>query len=160
VLARESRADHDAVERALAEADAADLGPRRLDELSQGQFQRVLVARALAQEAPLFLFDEPTAALDPEHQVRLFLLIERLVAAGRAALIATHELHLASRFARRCLVLHEGKKVAEGAPEEVFRPAVLAPVFGPHLHYGRAGAERGDGARPLVVPWPAVSPPN
>jgi len=65
VLARETRADREAVERALAEADALDLGERRLDELSLGQFQRVRVARALAQEAPLFLFDEPSAALDP-----------------------------------------------------------------------------------------------
>ena len=149
LLARETRGDREAVERALAEADALDLASRRLDELSLGQFQRVRVARALAQEAPLFLFDEPTAALDPEHQVRLFLLIERLVAAGRAALVVTHELALASRFAQRCLVLCEGSVAAEGTPADVFRPEVLTAVFGSHLHYGRAGA-----GRPLVVPWP------
>ena len=150
LLARETRPDREAVERALAEADALDLAPRRLDELSLGQFQRVRVARALAQEAPLFLFDEPTAALDPEHQVRLFLLIERLVAAGRAALVVTHELALASRFAQRCLVLCEGRVAAEGTPAAVFRPAVLEAVFGAHLYYGEVGT-----GRPLVVPWPA-----
>jgi iron complex transport system ATP-binding protein len=150
ILARETRADREAVERALAEADALDLAARRLDELSLGQLQRIRVARALAQEAPLFLFDEPTAALDPEHQVRLFLLIERLVAGGRTALVATHELALASRFAQRCVVLCEGRVSAEGAPAAVFRPAVLQGVFGAHLHYGAAG-----GGRPLVVPWPA-----
>jgi iron complex transport system ATP-binding protein len=150
ILARETRADREAVERALTEADALDLASRRLDELSLGQFQRVRVARALAQEAPLFLFDEPTAALDPEHQVRLFLLIERLVAAGRTALVVTHELSLASRFAQRCLVLSEGRVAAEGAPAAVFRPEVLTSVFGAHLHYGLAGA-----GRPFVVPWPA-----
>jgi len=150
ILARETRADREAVERALTEADALELAARRLDELSLGQFQRVRVARALAQEAPLLLLDEPTAALDPEHQVRLFLLIERLVAGGRAALVVTHELPLASRFAQRCLVLCEGRVAAEGPPAEVFRPEVLGRVFGAHLHYGRAA-----GNRPLVVPWPA-----
>jgi iron complex transport system ATP-binding protein len=150
ILARETGADRAAVERALGEADALELAGRRLEELSLGQLQRVRVARALAQEAPLFLFDEPTAALDPEHQVRLFLLIERLVAAGRAALVVTHELALASRFAQRCLVLHEGRVAAEGAPEAIFRPEVLEGVFGAHLHYGA-----GSGGRPLVVPWPA-----
>ena len=154
VLARESRADRAVVARALAEADAGELGARRLDELSLGQFQRVLVARALAQEAPLLLFDEPTAALDPEHQVRTFLLLERLVAAGKSALIVTHELNLASRFAQRCLVLQQGRLAAEGPPAEVLRPAILGPVFGPHLHYGRVGPE-GAGGRPLIVPWPA-----
>ena len=162
ILARETSADRAAVERALAEADALELAARRLDELSLGQLQRVRVARALAQEAPLLLFDEPTAALDPEHQVRMFLLLERLVAAGRAALVVTHELNLASRFAERCLVLHAGRVAAEGAPAAVFRPATLAPVFGAHLYYGRVpdpGA--GDsGARPLVVPWPAEDAPR
>ncbi len=150
LLAEEPGADRAAVARALAEADAEELAARRLDELSLGQFQRVLVARALAQEAPLLLLDEPTAALDPEHQVRIFLLLERLVAAGRSALVVTHELNLASRFAQRCLVLCAGRLVAEGPPLEVLRPAVLTPVFGAQLHYGR-----GPRGRALVVPWPA-----
>jgi iron complex transport system ATP-binding protein len=160
VLARESAADRAAVARAREGADASDLAARRLDELSLGQFQRVLLARALAQEAPLLLLDEPTAALDPEHQVRSFLLIERLVASGRAALVVTHELSLASRFAGRCVVLRAGRVAAAGAPAAVFRPEVLEPVFGPHLHYASVPAAPGE-ARPLVVPWPAgsYSPP-
>jgi iron complex transport system ATP-binding protein len=153
VLARTSPADRAALERALAEADIEALAARRLDELSHGQVQRVRVARALAQEAPLFLLDEPSAGLDPEHQVQVFLLIERAVRAGRTALVVTHELNLASRFATRCVVLADGRVTAAGAPCEVFRPEVLAGIFGPHLHYGEAvGA---GGARPLVVPWPA-----
>jgi iron complex transport system ATP-binding protein len=154
ILARETRADREAVECALAEADALALASHRLDELSLGQLQRVRVARALAQEAPLLLLDEPTAALDPEHQVRLFLLLEALVAAGRSALVVTHELGLAGRFARRCVVLQEGRVAAEGAPAAVFRPETLSPVFGAHLHYGRVPGA--DGERPLVVPWPAT----
>lgn len=157
LLAHATRADHAAVDAALAEADVSALAERRLEELSVGQYQRVRVARALAQEAPLFFFDEPTAALDPEHQVRLFLLIERLAGSGRAALVVTHELNLASRFATRVTVLREGRVAAEGPPARVFRPEVLAPVFGSHLHYGAAGGA-GDDARPLVVPWPMEAP--
>jgi iron complex transport system ATP-binding protein len=150
-LGARSKADNAAVERALGEADAAEFAARALGELSLGQFQRVLVARALAQEAPYLLLDEPTAALDPDHQVRLLLLIERLVAAGRAALVVTHELALASRFASRVLVLASGCVVAAGPPSEVFQREVLVPVFGPHLLVAPAP----DGsARMLVVPWP------
>jgi iron complex transport system ATP-binding protein len=143
--------DHAAVRAALAEADAADLAGRRLDELSLGQCQRVLIARALAQEAPILLFDEPTAALDPEHQVRTFALIEELVGRGRSALVATHELNLASRFARRIVVLREGRVCATGTAEEVLRREVLEPVYGRDLFFGKGPGGTG---RPLVVPWP------
>jgi iron complex transport system ATP-binding protein len=152
VLGGTTEEDRAAVARALAEADVEALAGRRLDELSHGQYQRVRVARALAQEAPLFLLDEPSAGLDPEHQVQLFLLIERAVRAGRAALVVTHELNLASRFATRCVVLAAGRVAAQGTPAHVFRPEVLASVFGAHLHYG--SVEELGGARPLVVPWP------
>jgi len=154
-LAPVRSADRAAMTRALREADVEDLAGRHLDELSHGQYQRVRMARALAQEAPLFLLDEPSAGLDPEHQVQLFLLIERAVAAGRTALVVTHELNLASRFAARCVVLERGRVAAQGTPAEVFRPAVLGAVFGPHLHYGTAAADGPDAERPLVVPWPA-----
>ncbi len=155
--------DREAVRRALREADAEEWEHRRLGELSGGQCQRVLVARALAQEARLLLFDEPTAALDPEHQVLLFELFARLVhertaesseAGGRGALIATHELALAGRFADRILLLDGGRVVASGAPRDVLREDVLKPVYGPHLHYGSGPAEEGTEARPLIVPWP------
>ena len=152
IYATETPADRTAVESALEAADAAELGKRKLDQLSSGQFQRVLVARALAQEARILLCDEPTAALDPEHQVRIFLLLEGLARAGRTVLVATHELNLASRFAARCLLLDAGRLAASGTPEDVLRPEVLGPVFGRHLLYARA--QRGP-ARPLVVPWPA-----
>jgi iron complex transport system ATP-binding protein len=146
--------DRDAVRRALSEADAADLGDRLLTELSGGQRQRVLVARALAQEADLLLFDEPTASLDPDHQVRTFALIAELLArpaggsAGRAAVVATHELSLASRFATHAVLMDAGTVRAAGAPAEILTRAVLEPVYGPHLWFGAAGP-----GRPVVVPW-------
>ena len=152
LLGRSARADRESVERALAEADASALAERKLDELSLGQRQRVLLARALAQEAPILLLDEPTAALDPEHQVHVFGLLERLVQRGRAALVATHELNLASRYASRCVLLQEGRVAAGGAPESVLAREVLTPVFGRHLFFSHSG---GTAPRPLVVPWPA-----
>jgi iron complex transport system ATP-binding protein len=146
--------DRAAVERALAAADGSELADRRLDELSSGQFQRVLVARALAQEARLLLCDEPTTNLDPEHQVRVFLLLERLVRAGHGVLVATHDFNLASRFAQRVLILEEGHLRAVGPTAEMLTREQLEPVFGRNLHYGRSAS----GAHPLVVPWPAEEP--
>ena len=150
--------DREVVRGSLAEADAADLGARLLSELSGGQRQRVLVARALAQEADLLLFDEPTASLDPEHQVRVFELIRELSARGRSAVVATHELNLASQFATRVALLAGGRIVASGSAGEVLRREVLEPVYGENLLYGDAPAADGEGPRPLVVPW--LHPPR
>ena len=147
--------DREAVRRALSETDAEHWSGRHLGELSGGQCQRVLMARALAQEAELLLFDEPTAALDPEHQVQIFALFRRLVRDGRAALVATHELHLAGRYADRIVLLDGGRVACVGAPDEVLRPERLAPVYGDQLHYGRGPGPAPGDSRPLVVPWPA-----
>lgn len=140
--------DRAAVDRALSESDVSDLGHRLVSQLSGGQRQRVLVARALAQEADLLILDEPTASLDPEHQVGVFSLLHGLVERGRAALIATHELSLVSQFAGRAILMQSGRIVAEGAPAEVLTSDVLAPVYGQDLWYGQAS-----GGRPVVVPW-------
>ncbi len=157
LFARGAARERALVDAALARADAADCAGRALHELSGGQLQRVLVARALAQEAAVLLFDEPTASLDPEHQVGLWQTVRRLVGEGRAALVATHELNLASRFATRIVLLAAGLVAAQGTPEEVLRPAVLEPVFGPHLLFAREPEPPG---RPLVVPWPRGGPPR
>jgi len=146
--------DRAAIRRALEEVDALDWIDRSLSELSGGEHQRVLIARALAQEAGILLFDEPTASLDPEHQVMVFDLIRRLVGDGRASLVATHELSLASRYADRILLFDGGRIRAQGTPGEVLRPEVLEPAFGAHLVFAPSGDASG---RPLVVPWPQES---
>jgi iron complex transport system ATP-binding protein len=143
-------ADLAAVQAALADADVADLAARRLTELSGGQRQRVLVARALASHARRLLVDEPTAALDLEHQLRVFALLARLAQRGRAVLVVTHDVNLASQFAGRVALLDRGRIVACGTPDAVLRRQVLEPVYGRHLHYGRLP---GPGARPFVLPW-------
>ena len=143
--------DVEVVRRALEDCDAGDLGTRLVTELSGGQRQRVLIARALAQEAGALLVDEPTSSLDPEHQLRVFALLERLVRSGRGALVVTHDLNLASQFADRIVLLDGGRVVAGGAVEQVLRREVLEPVYGRHLYYGRFEGALG-GARPFVLP--------
>lgn len=151
------RSDLEAVERALQASDAADLGARGLDELSGGQRQRVMIARALAQEARVLLVDEPTNSLDPEHQVRVFELLARLVAGDRGAVVVTHDLNLASQFADRVVLMDGGRTVADGPVDAVLRREVLEPVYGRHLHYGRISGADGL-ERPFVLPWLDSSP--
>jgi iron complex transport system ATP-binding protein len=143
--------DKRAVEHALEVCDAADLGERGMTELSGGQRQRVLVARALAQEASVLLVDEPTNALDPEHQIRVFDVLAALRSSERAVLVVTHDLNLASQYATRLVLLDAGRVVAEGAPPDVLAPDVLAPVYGSHLFYGTWPAESGRRG-PFVLP--------
>jgi len=144
--------DRNAVRLALEAADVAELGGRLMSDLSGGQRQRVLVARALAQEAGVFLVDEPTSSLDPEHQIQVFTLIARTVAADRAAVVVTHDLNLASQFATRVALLEAGRVVAEGRPAEVLVREVLEPVYGPNLHYSTFTGADGE-ERPCVVPF-------
>ena len=147
-----SAVDRRAVVLALQAADVADLDRRLMTELSGGQRQRVLVARALAQEARVLLVDEPTASLDPEHQIHVFGLISRTVAQGRAAVVVTHDLNLASQFATRLALVDQGRLVAEGPVAEVLCREVLEPVYGTDLHFGTM--RQADGTqRPFVLPW-------
>ncbi|MBK7877316.1 MAG: ABC transporter ATP-binding protein [Planctomycetes bacterium] len=148
-----SARDHAVVQAALERCDAAELAERGLHQLSGGQRQRALVARALAQEAEVLLVDEPTTALDPEHQIDICELFAELARSGRAIGVVTHDLVLASQYATRCVVLDRGRVVRDGRPEDVLVPSVLAPVYGADLHYGTLAPRAGeDGPRPLVLP--------
>ena len=118
----------------------------------------MLIARALAQGAPVWLVDEPTTSLDPEHQVRVFRLISELASDDRAALVVTHDLNLASQFATRIVLLSAGRVVAVGSAGEVLRREVLEPVYGPHLAYGRLPGGPGCADRPFVLPWLSPTP--
>ncbi len=139
--------DWRAVEQALEVCDVAELRERSLAAISGGQRQRVLIARAAAQSAPIVVVDEPTASLDPAHQVSVFRLLADLSRAGRAVVVATHELGLASRVSTSMLVLLAGRVRARGAPLDVLTPAILREVYGPDLH-----VEVRDGGV-IVAPW-------
>ncbi|PYO99275.1 MAG: hypothetical protein DMD60_02060 [Gemmatimonadetes bacterium] len=122
--------DRAAVDRALVACDAVDLRDRWLWTLSGGEYQRVRVARALAQEPKLLVLDEPTASLDLRHEMELFELVRALVDGhGLAALLITHHVNLAARFADQVLILAEGRAVARGAPGDVLTRETAAAVF-------------------------------
>ncbi|AEE45586.1 putative F420-0 ABC transporter ATP-binding protein [Cellulomonas fimi] len=117
----------DAVDRALAAADATHLADRAWATLSGGERQRVHVARALAQEPELLLLDEPTNHLDVSAQLQLLAFVRDL---GTTTVAALHDLNLAAAFCEHVLVLSQGRLAAAGHPREVLRPALLREVYG------------------------------
>jgi iron complex transport system ATP-binding protein len=124
-------ADREAVARAMRRADVAGLEDRWAGTLSGGEWQRVRIARALAQEPRALVLDEPTASLDVRHEMELFELVAGLVSGeGLAALVISHHLNVAARFADRLVLLAAGRVVASGTPAEVLEPARLEAVFG------------------------------
>lgn len=123
--------DREVVDQALLAADVAHLRERPVTELSGGEFQRVLIARALAQEPRLLLLDEPTAHLDLNHQVEIALLMQRLNREqGLTVLWVSHDVNLASEFCDRLLMLKQGHIVADGAPSETLTSPRLREVYG------------------------------
>ena len=122
--------DRARVDAALDALDLAAFADRPVPALSGGEQQRVFLAQALAQDAPLLLLDEPTAHLDIRHQLDLLRRVRRLADGGRTVVAAIHDLELAARFADRVLALADGRLVAGGTPADVFTPARLRAVFG------------------------------
>ncbi len=128
--AAEAPADHAAVDGAMRDMDIAEFADRPVDELSGGERARVLVARALAQEPDILLADEPSAALDPRHQLGLFETLKRRAEAGRIVIVALHDLTAAARFAGKVVLMHQGRIVAAGPPRTVLTPGNLRNVYG------------------------------
>jgi iron complex transport system ATP-binding protein len=122
-------ADRAAVADALSRCDVAAFAGRTIDSLSGGEWQRVRLARALAQEPRVLVLDEPTTSLDVRHEMELFELVRRLVDGGLAGLVITHHINLAARFADRMILLSAGRAAAEGPPAEVLRRETLREVF-------------------------------
>jgi iron complex transport system ATP-binding protein len=146
-LAKEGARDRDAAARALSRLDLLPFAERRLGTLSGGEKQRVVVARALAQEAPIVLLDEPTAALDIGHQQQALDLLDGLrEETGLTLVAAMHDLTLAAQYADRMLLLDAGRVVADGLPLEVLTETTIA------THYGAAVDVVPVGERIAVVP--------
>lgn len=128
---RPSPADRAVVAAALRQLGLEDLAHRPVTQLSGGQAQRVLVARALAQQPAVLLLDEPTSALDLRHQVEVLELLRRAVARdGIAGLVAIHDLNLAARYCDELVLLHDGRVLAAGPPADVVRAELVEAAYG------------------------------
>jgi iron complex transport system ATP-binding protein len=123
--------DRDAIARGLARAGVEALARdgRRLQDLSGGEWQRVRLARALAQESEVLVLDEPTTFLDVAHEMAVFELLHQLAADGLTVLLVSHQLNLVARFADHIVLLHQGHVAAAGRPDEVMQAATLERVY-------------------------------
>jgi iron complex transport system ATP-binding protein len=129
-LGQTSRADEELARRALERVHAENLSERRVGELSGGESQRVLLARALCQSTPILLLDEPTAHLDMQYQVSLLELVRKLVREDNlAVLVALHDLNLAARYADRVALMVAGRITALGSPREVLTPELISRAY-------------------------------
>lgn len=138
--------DHDrqAIETAMDRTQVRQFADRAITDVSGGERQRVLLARALAQDAPALVLDEPTANLDVNHAVRTLELVEGLVADGKTVVAAIHDLNLAARYCDEIVLLADGAIRAAGAPSDVLTETAIEQTFG-----GRA----------LVTTQPATDAP-
>jgi iron complex transport system ATP-binding protein len=122
------KADREMVEKAISTVRLEELIDRPLDRLSDGERQRVMIARAFAQDAPLMILDEPTAFLDLPNRYELIQLLTRIRNAGKAVLYSTHDLESAMLFSDKLWVIHE-RKIREGVPEDLGIGGVFDSLF-------------------------------
>jgi len=121
--------DDRAVDEALVQSGVDDLAERNTDALSGGEWQRVRIARALAQRTPALVLDEPTTFLDVAHEMAIFELLSSLARSGLAVLLVSHQLNLVARFADTIVLLDEGKVAISGAPVEVMKAEKLEAIY-------------------------------
>jgi iron complex transport system ATP-binding protein len=122
-------ADRAAIATAIARADVAAFLDRGTDALSGGEWQRVRIARALAQGGRSLVLDEPTTFLDIAHEMAVFELLDALAREGQGILLVSHQLNLVARFADHIVLLHQGRIAAAGTPADVMRGDVLERVY-------------------------------
>ncbi len=125
-----TKADDSAVSDALEQAGVAELAGRDTDALSGGEWQRVRIARALAQKTPALVLDEPTTFLDVAHEMAIFELLSSLARSGLAVLLVSHQLNLVARFADTIVLLNEGRIARSGAPTDVMKADLLESIYG------------------------------
>jgi iron complex transport system ATP-binding protein len=131
----------------MARVGIEELAARSILELSSGERQLVLVARALAQDPQVLLLDEPTAHLDLRHRIHVLSLVREFAATGRSALVVSHDLTLAARSCDRIVLLADGGVLADGKPSDVLNRENLRAAFGID-----AAVERAADGLPIVVP--------
>lgn len=129
-LERLQSADRTMVDQAMEQTETAYLADRPFSAISGGERKRVLIARAIAQDTPALLVDEPTASLDINHQVSVFELLRSLVSQDKAILAAVHDLNLAARYCDRLVLLADGQIQASGTAESVLQSDRLRQAYG------------------------------
>jgi iron complex transport system ATP-binding protein len=142
VFARPSRADHIAAREALATLRIDALAQRRVTEISGGERQLVMIARALAQEAPILVLDEPTASLDFGNRLRVLAEIDRLRANGMTILFSTHEPDQALAHADRALLLADGRMLALDAVDRALTTANIERLYGTRVRLVKLDTRR------------------
>lgn len=140
-----------AIDRAMHQADVHTLIGRTVTALSGGERARVMLARALATEAPYLLVDEPTAGLDAQHQLSMMQRFRELAQSNCAVLVVLHDLQLAMRYCDRLLLMDRGRCVANGPASEVLTPEHLASVYGIQAEFGRINDQD------WILPWSVIT---
>ncbi len=135
------------VDSAMARTDTAQFADQAVMTLSGGERARVMLARVLAVKAGILLADEPTASLDPRHQITVMQDLKAESRCGALVVAVTHDIALASRLADEIVLMHEGRVVAQGAPKQVLTDDILAQVYGV-----RALRQTVDG-EDVITPW-------
>lgn len=144
---RSLTADAAAVQDAMARTETLNLANRPISTISGGERGRVLLARSLAVEAEVLLADEPTAGLDPRHQLATMRLLQNEARRGTALLVVVHDLSLAARFCDHVAVMHEGRIAIAGPPDEALSLASITTSFGVLAVEGQHRGQR------YVLPW-------
>jgi iron complex transport system ATP-binding protein len=131
ILGMEGKNDFNIAEEAMKFTDVAYLSERKLFQLSGGELQRVIIARAICQQPEIILLDEPTTALDPAHQLKIMDLMEKFRREhGTTIIMVSHDLNLASMYGHRLLLLKEGRVVKTGDPRSVLNKELLEESYG------------------------------
>jgi iron complex transport system ATP-binding protein len=155
---RDTAADHAVVAAALDRVGVGSLAERRYATLSGGEKQRVLIARALAQQSRLLLLDEPTNHLDVRYQLEV---LDLVVGLGITTVVALHDLNLAATYCSRVCVLTAGRVVAAGVPEDILTPDLVGAVFGVHaerfVHPVTGRVQLAFSSTPAAAPQPLPS---
>jgi iron complex transport system ATP-binding protein len=150
-----SAADDDAIVGAMRQTDTLKFAARSVQQLSVGERARVLLARALAVEAPVLLVDEPIAMLDPYHQLDVMSTLRDYAAGGaepRLVVAVLHDLSLAARFCDRVLLMHDGAVVGDGPPQRTLNAAAIRAHYRVEPYIAHHDGE------PLIVPWRSLPP--
>jgi len=148
-LGQASAKDEAIARQALEQVDALHLAEHRMDEISGGEQQRVLLARALTQDTSILLMDEPTAHLDIRHQIDLLKLVKQQVKEKNlTVLVALHDLNLASMFADRIAIVQNGVLCVAGSPQETLTVEILNSIYNVPVHI----IHHPETNTPLIIP--------